>query len=114
MEGLKKENLQCIPFRDDDNSFDRTTIEQRISNSVTTAVILTDQCLAMKEIVFALQSAAWCYHPRTSRVILVSHVNHRIYLFQVHAAESCSFPVPPHSVSGCFEDKAITWLTCKS
>ncbi len=76
MEGLKKKNLNCIPFRkDDDTSFDQFTIEHRISNSVATVVILTDQCLEKKDILFALQAAAWCYHPRTSRVILVSNVN---------------------------------------
>ncbi len=98
MEKLKKDGFTCCSFKKDD-SFDEKDSELRISSSVATVVILTDACLEMKEMIFALQCASFHYK-ELSRIILV------------HAAESCYFPVPPESVSKCFSEKAITWLSC--
>ncbi len=84
--------------------------EKIIANSVATVVLLTENSLRMKEVLFALRAAMFHYGEHSSRVILVrtrSMCNH-----QVHAAESCPFPVPPKSVQSCFDEKAVTWLQC--
>ncbi len=97
MNEMKKHDLKCCLFRED--KFDEKEVESRISSSITTVAILTDACLETKEMIFALQAASFHYK-ELSRIILV------------HAAESCYFPVPPSSVSKCFSEKAITWLSC--
>ncbi len=98
MNEMKIHGLKCCPFRSDD-SFDEKDSELRIANSLSMIAILTASCLEMKEMLFAIQAASFHYK-ELSRIILV------------HAAESCYFPVPPESVSKCFSEKAITWLSC--
>ncbi len=71
MNEMKKRGLNCCSIREDD-SFNEKEAELRISSIFATVAILTAGCLETKEMLFALQAAAWCYHPRTSRVILVS------------------------------------------
>ncbi len=97
MNELKKLGLCCCPFSSE--SFYQTEAERRISNSIATIAILTTSCLETKEMIFALQAASFHYK-ESSRIILV------------HSAESCYFPVAPESVSKCFGEKAITWLSC--
>src|SRR5438105_337836 len=97
MKEMNKRGLKCCLFRED--TFDENEAEMRISSSVATVAILTAACLETKEMLFALQSASFHYK-ELSRIILV------------HAAESCYFPSPPESVSKCFSEKAITWLSC--
>src|SRR5689334_9491783 len=99
LEGLQSRGFKCINFIDDESS--DSIIESRIANSIITLVVLTENCLQMREVLLALQAASFHYESH-SRIILV------------HAAESCPFPVPPSSVQSCFEEKAITWLQCKS
>lgn len=97
MEEIKKYKLICCSFRQD--IFDEKEAELKIANSFATIVILTAHSLQTPELLFALQAASFHYK-ELSRIILV------------HAAESCFFPVPPQSVANCFNEKAITWLTC--
>src|SRR6478672_9656883 len=100
MSKIKKSGLSCIFFREDISApFDQKDAERRIASSVATISILTAGCLETPEMLFALQAASFHYK-ELSRIILV------------HAAESCYFPVPPQSVSTCFSEKAITWLSC--
>jgi len=111
MQKIKDYGYSCCLFREAEQKsqsfdqegelFDQTESEKRIANSIVTIAILTSDCLNTEEMIFSLKAASFHYK-EISRIILV------------HDAESCFFPVPPTSVSDCFAEKAITWISCYS